>query len=124
MRKTIKGGKIKNLAKLQQEHKQYNKEMRQIGCHSLQKTFDDFIAYKYGRYKPKKQFIAPPEPEYYRKPEQYVPSLNSGVFNQCGKQNEKSYTGELISGVATMHKSNAVPIINKDQAKDLAAMRR
>ena len=124
MAKKIKGGTINRLKKLQVEHKQYNKEMRQIGCHKLQKTFDDFLDYKYNRYKTKRVFVAPPEPEYYRKPEKYVPSLNSGVYNQCSKQQEKQYTGELISGVATMHKSNAVPVMNNDQAKDLASMRR
>jgi len=122
--KRISGGKVNKLKMLEAEHRLYNKEMRQIGCHSQQKTFDDYVAYKYGKYKTKRVFVAPPEPEYYRKPDQYVPSLNSGVFNQCGKQQERQYTGELISGVATMHKSNAVPVINQQQAQDLASMRR
>jgi hypothetical protein len=30
----------------------------------------------------------------------------------------------LVTGIATMHKSNAVPIINKEQAIDIANMRR
>lgn len=124
MPKRISGGKVNKLKMLEAEHRQYNKEMRQIGCHNQQKTFDDYVAYKYGKYKTKRVFVAPPEPEYYRKPDQYVPSLNSGVFNQCGKQQERQYTGELISGVATMHKSNAVPVINQQQAQDLASMRR
>ena len=34
------------------------------------------------------------------------------------------YTGTLIKGIATMHKSNAVPIMNKEQAIDIANMRR
>ena len=124
MPKRISGGKVNKLKMLEAEHRQYNKEMRQIGCHSQQKTFQDYVDYKYGKYKTKRVFVAPPEPEYYRKPDQYVPSLNSGVFNQCGKQQERQYTGELISGVATMHKSNAVPVINQQQAQDLASMRR
>ena len=65
MSKRIKGGKPNNIKKLQIEHKLYNKEMRQLGCHSLQKSFEDFVAYKYNRYKTKRVFIAPPEPEYY-----------------------------------------------------------
>ena len=36
----------------------------------------------------------------------------------------KVYTGTLIKGIATMHKSNAVPIINDQEAKDIASMRR
>ena len=37
---------------------------------------------------------------------------------------KKEYTGTLVKGIATMHKSNAVPVINDEQAKDLARMRR
>ena len=36
----------------------------------------------------------------------------------------KKYTGTLVKGIATMHKSNAVPIINQEQATDIANMRR
>ena len=39
------------------------------------------------------------------------------------KENPK-YTGTLVKGIATMHKSNAVPIINQKQAEDIAKMRR
>ena len=34
------------------------------------------------------------------------------------------YTGTLVKGIGTMHKSNAVPIIDEQQMKDLASMRR
>jgi hypothetical protein len=34
------------------------------------------------------------------------------------------YTGSLIKGIATMHKSNAVPVINEEQMKDISRMRR
>ena len=37
---------------------------------------------------------------------------------------ENTYTGTLIKGIATMHKSNAVPVINKEQAIDISNMRR
>jgi hypothetical protein len=36
----------------------------------------------------------------------------------------KVYTGTLIKGISTMHKSNAVPIIDEQEAKDHALMRR
>ena len=36
----------------------------------------------------------------------------------------KKYTGTLVKGIATMHKSNAVPIIDQEQATDIANMRR
>ena len=34
------------------------------------------------------------------------------------------YTGTLVKGIGTMHKSNAIPIIDEEQMKDLASMRR
>lgn len=34
------------------------------------------------------------------------------------------YTGTLVKGISTMHKSNAVPIINEQEAIDIANMRR
>ncbi len=41
------------------------------------------------------------------------------------KQEPQKYTGDLITGIATMHKSNAVPVMKgTDQAKDIARMRR
>ena len=36
----------------------------------------------------------------------------------------KVYTGTEIVGLATMHKSNIVPIFNTEAAKEVAAMRR
>ncbi len=34
------------------------------------------------------------------------------------------YTGTLVKGIGTMHKSNAIPIINEEEMKDIARMRR
>lgn len=36
----------------------------------------------------------------------------------------KVYTGDKILGIATMHKSNMVPIFNEQAAVDVATMRR
>lgn len=62
------------------------------------------------------------EPELYRRPEKEIPSR--GGVGSARMIEERIYTGNLIQGVATMHKSNGVPVINKDVAKDLAQMRR
>ena len=96
--------------------------MRQLHCHHMQKSFDEFVKYKYG-YSVVKQRKLPPEERLYRRPEQNIPSLNSSLVPVC-KTNNTQYTGSLVTGVATMHKSNAVPVINPDQARDLATMRR
>lgn len=40
------------------------------------------------------------------------------------KSKPKVYTGSMVKGIATMHKSNAVPVFTDDQAKDISNMRR
>jgi len=40
------------------------------------------------------------------------------------RKDTQQYTGNVIIGIATMHKSNAVPIINQQQAIEVAKMRR
>lgn len=40
------------------------------------------------------------------------------------KRESMKYTGTLIKGIATMHKSNAVPVISQQEAEDIAKMRR
>jgi len=40
------------------------------------------------------------------------------------KRESLKYTGTLVRGIATMHKSNAVPVIDEEQMKDISRMRR
>ena len=57
----------------------------------------------------------------------YYPSLNDTTSNPAGKKEPMKYTGEQkLLGIATMHKSNMVPIFeeNKQLAIDIARMRR
>ena len=65
-----------------------------------------------------------PEPRNYRgSNEPKIPSLPfSG--GACTKPPDKIYTGTMIKGIATMHKSNAVPVFSDEQAIDIARMRR
>ena len=60
-----------------------------------------------------------------------IPSLDSGLRgNLTPKKEPMQYTGERkLLGIATMHKSNLVPVFeeedgNRQFAKDLARMRR
>ena len=46
------------------------------------------------------------------------------IAGDTSKKEPMKYTGTLIKGIATMHKSNAIPVINDEQAKDIARMRR
>ena len=53
----------------------------------------------------------------------HIKSLETAEHN-CTKPKKKEYTGTLVKGISTMHKSNAVPIINAEEAKEHANMRR
>lgn len=52
------------------------------------------------------------------------PSLPDSVLGAVNSKPSQKYTGTLIKGIATMHKSNAVPVLNDEDAIDLAHMRR
>lgn len=53
-----------------------------------------------------------------------IRSLNEWVTGPVNFKREQKYTGDKIIGIGTMHKSNAVPVFDDSQAKDLASMRR
>jgi hypothetical protein len=46
------------------------------------------------------------------------------VSGACAKPEEKVYTGTKLLGIATMHKSNMVPVFKAEDAADIASMRR
>ena len=46
------------------------------------------------------------------------------VSGTCAKPEPKVSTGNRLIGIATMHKSNMVPVFNHDDAKEIAKMRR
>ena len=52
-----------------------------------------------------------------------IASLSSSA-SSTEKRESMKYTGTLIKGIATMHKSNAVPVIDEEQMKDISRMRR
>lgn len=115
------------LEKLEVQWRQHNKDMRRRHLHDLQfKNFNDYLAYRQGKLKfttTKQEFI-PWKPETsYRRETPNIPSAGLGVGNGLKKESQR-YTGTLIKGIATMHKSNAVPVIDDQQAKDIAQMRR
>jgi hypothetical protein len=52
-----------------------------------------------------------------------IPSREEGSAIAT-KPTRNVYTGDKLVGIATMHKSNLVPIFNTDAAEDVAKMRR
>lgn len=59
----------------------------------------------------------------YKEDQRVGQSQNKSAGNGFAKESN-TYTGTLIKGIATMHKSNAVPVISKEDAINIANMRR
>lgn len=70
-----------------------------------------------------KQPIYKSEPNIYRRTTPYYPSLNTNEYVAV-KKPIPQYTGNVIIGIATLHKSNAVPVTRKQDAVDISQMRR
>ena len=92
-------------------------------------TFEEYVDALHGRVKSDKPKFVPlqvkPDPvmEKIRQHKELYPSLNS-MQGSTARPEPKVYTGTLIKGIATMHKSNAVPVIDQKQAIEIANMRR
>jgi hypothetical protein len=79
------------------------------------------------KYEPKKKIsksVTPwkPTSSPIRETEHY-PSLDTGGASAT-KAPAKVYTGDKIVGIATLHKSNAVPVFHKEDAVEISKMRR
>ena len=53
----------------------------------------------------------------------HIKSVDTGVAVATVKP-PKVYTGTKVKGIATMHKSNAVPVFSDEEAVDISKMRR
>ena len=120
------------LQKLQKDHREHNKYMKRIHAHSNVMTFDEYVEYVSGNFKAKTTTKSK-EWKYeltVRDTKEY-PSVGNGVGVGLVKQ-PLQYTGERrLVGIATMHKSNMVPVCADDddkdgskQATEIAQMRR
>jgi hypothetical protein len=123
------------LERLQKQHKEHNKHMKQLGCHNNLMTFQEYVEYVSGNFKPKAKtsnkswtYDAPKVRE-----TQYVPSrVSKDSFAPALQKQPLQYSGERrLVGIATMHKSNMVPVFADDddktgskQATEIAQMRR
>jgi len=120
------------LEKLQKDHREHNKHMKRIHAHTNVMTFDEYVEYVSGNFKPK---TTTKSKEWtYELPvrdTKHYPSVGDGVGVGLVKEALR-YTGERrLVGIATMHKSNMVPVFADDddkdgsrQATEIAQMRR
>jgi len=125
------------LERLQKQHRDHNKHMKQLGCHNNMMTFQEYCDYVSGNYKPKSKPSAVQTPWTFSganiRETKHVPSLASKEsFTPATKKEPMQYTGERkLVGIAMMHKSNLVPVFADDddktgqkQATEIAQMRR
>lgn len=112
---------MKKESQLVRDFKDYNKRQRSLGLED--KTFEDYVRYRKGKsnYKPKVIKLSHEATTFRRKAPDYPSGAGIGVFT--GKK-EMIYTGNNLLGIATMHKSNMVPVFKKEDAEDIANMRR
>jgi len=101
-----------------------NKQRKAEGMAKI--TFEEYCLNRIGKVKlPKPEFKAltfsNTTPRYVDRVEH--PSLGI-VAGNTDKRESLKYTGTLVKGIATMHKSNAVPVIDEEQMKDISRMRR
>lgn len=102
----------------------YNRELRRQGVARL--TWEQYMAMRLGKVRvirPAFTDLSPgnKHPRYMDR--QHIPSLEVVSGNTLRREPQK-YTGTLVKGIATMHKSNAVPVIDEEQMKDISRMRR
>lgn len=65
----------------------------------------------------------PSDPVMVRRETPNYPSLNSDVGSTAKKASQQ-YTGDAMIGIGQLHKSNAVPIFQAEDAVDISKMRR
>jgi hypothetical protein len=109
----IPKSKPKKLTKAQQEQKnQWLISINKISSHRYSKSSSI-----------KTKLTSNKVASFHRETPRYE-SLDTG-FVACTKRNSNTlYTGDKIKGIGTMHKSNAVPVFNDNEAKEIASMRR
>lgn len=102
---------------------EYNQLMRRIG--SKEKTVEEYAAYRRGKQvrTSRKSTASFLDAKTYRRPSPVVPSGDTYDTFVASKK-EMKYTGDKLMGIATMHKSNMVPVFKQEDAEDISRMRR
>lgn len=103
----------------------HNKSLKQQGRHNECMTIEEYIDYRHGVKRVKKEttFSEYKPNDNYRRDTKEYKSLDTGA-SVAPKAETKTYTGTLVKGIATMHKSNAVPVLDAEYAKEISRMRR
>ena len=118
-----------NWAKWKSELPAYNRKQRQMGMPAV--SIDEYVKILHGQTPKRTTHTHETFTEYkptYSAPRrgsstEHIKSLQTTESHTSAPE-RKEYTGTLVKGIGTMHKSNAVPVIDEQAMKDLASMRR
>lgn len=109
----------------QLDWQEYNRDQKRQGLPKI--SFEEYCDYRLGRKKKSNTVSKPahlstslPTMSDHRKA---YPSLSTNTGNTY-RNESMQYTGTLVRGIATMHKSNAVPVIDEQQMQEISRMRR
>ena len=116
------------MLELKEEHRLHNKKYKkdQHLAPLMVMDFDTYLKFRFGKLKHKKKDRG----EYRGEP--IINNRVSEVRTEtkvephvCAKKEPRVYDGERkLIGIGMLHKSNLVPIFDKEHAKDIAKMRR
>ncbi len=116
------------MLKLKEDYRLHTKAWKHKKVPLMLMSFEDYIKYRHGTLKFKK-----------RKSENYISHTSSITRtkskpksrkmdipkNACARKEPMVYDGERkLIGIGMLHKSNLIPIFDREHAKDIAKMRR
>lgn len=109
---------------LEQGWRERNQRLKEM--HLPKESFEQYLEWVYGRGKKTKT-----QHKYEvtglsstDKTKETVSRPNTWTTGACALKASPKYTGTEILGIATMHKSNMVPVFSNQEAKDISTMRR
>ncbi len=85
------------------------------------RTYNEYVLYRQGKYKPKLR--GTPLPKYEISDHRQKYPSGDGLGTTYARK-ENVYTGDKLLGIATMHKSNMVPVFSQESAEEISKMRR
>jgi hypothetical protein len=116
------------LKQLEVEWHRHNRWLKQN--HMSKQTFDEYVDGVFGRVRVDRRTHQAPNrlPEYgnYRGSENKYSSADVAQArpDATARKESPAYTGTLVKAISTMHKSNAVPVIDQKELEEHARMRR
>ena len=109
-------------ARFMQDFRDYNKRQKRLGLKEV--TLKEYTAKRKGKSRYKPRVVASNIDAKTHIRTAVKPPSGVGIGSATPRKAENKYTGDKLMGIATMHKSNMVPVFKASDAEDIAKMRR